>query len=207
MAKERGVGILFVSNHTNEIDPFVVGLNVPRRAPIIPIYAVARVKERYKHYGTASMFFGGRLFWAGGSYPALQGLRDYSKALPFHETVLKRGRSVLIFLEGGISDAPLTIAKGGAGYLAAKTRAIILPVAVCGASNLPARELFAGKRRFFASYGKPILPESICKVSNDIDPESCKDGSRRILESIRAILVSEGYATENQDGTYRYIVR
>ena len=205
LAKERGVGILFVANHANEVDPFVVGTSMHWRKQYVPTYAVSRVKERYRHYGVASVLFGGRLFWSFGTYPVLQGLRNYKQSVPFHEEVLLQKRAVLIFIEGAILDEPLSVAKGGAGYLTCATGAIVVPVALCGTANLPPRLLFSGKRKFFASFGKPLLPETLTKGSPE-DPQACKDGSARIMDALRSLLVIEGYALKQSDGSYKYVL-
>lgn len=205
LAKERGVGILFVANHAHECDPFIIGTSMRWRYPFVPCYAVSRVKERYRHYGPVSILFAGRLFWSFGTYPVLQGLRNYQKAVPFHEQALRNKRTALIFIEGGILDHPLSVAKGGSGYLASATGAIVVPVAVCGTAHLTPKILFSGKRKMFASFGKPILPETLASGSHE-DPQVCKDGSAKILDALREILVTEGYAKKKTDDTYHYVL-
>lgn len=205
IAKKRRVGILFVANHASEVDPFVVGTSMLWKYPFIPCYAVSRVKDRYRNYGRVSILFGGRLFWSFGTYPVLQGLRNYQKSVPFHEEVLRDGRTALIFIEGGILDKPLTVAKGGAGYLACATGAVVVPVALCGTAHMTGKVLFSGKRKMFASFGKPII--AIDQISDSHhNPLVCKDISAKILKEIREILIKEGYAKEKPDGEYEYVL-
>ncbi len=74
---------------------------------------------------------------------------------------IKKGKILGIFPEGGITSPVLTKAKPGAIYLAAMSKATILPVSVRGASKAW-ENIFGGVRsRIYINIGKPFGPFDI----------------------------------------------
>jgi 1-acyl-sn-glycerol-3-phosphate acyltransferase len=205
LARKNGVGVIIAANHASELDPFLIGVSLPMRWFRLPLYAVTRVKERYRSYGKLSIFFGGRLFWAGGAYPALQGIRNYEKSLPFHTKCLENRKTVLIFIEGGIPEKPFVTTKGGVGFLALKTGAIIIPTAIYGTANPSIKETFKRKHHMGVQFQKVIDPrQKYANFSYD-NPQHCKDVAKDISETIAKSLEDKGYL-RNKGESFEYVL-
>lgn len=91
-------------------------------------------------------------------------------------TELKRGRVVGIHPEGGIKHQPgIFQAKRGVAYLAQKSGAPVLPIAIRGAEYFTLKSFFFGRRTITVIFGKPRF----------IDPnKSLEEASEDIRKSI-----------------------
>lgn len=129
---KKRVGILFVSNHVSEIDFAVIIAGIKPYNPLFPLYFVGDTSRRYDDdsFGWRKYFYRSGLFLRlCGVFAAVRGTGDYEKALVTHIKMLRDGRSVCIFPQGGYSVASGEI-HGGAGYLAEATHAIVVPVTI-----------------------------------------------------------------------------
>ena len=133
----------------------------------MPIFYTSRERAFYVNAGWRKYFYGGFLFKIWGSHPVLAGLKDYEKSLGTHIEILQHGKSVMIFPEGGIPKMLDVMggtgkvmenkaARGGVIYLAEKTRAPIVPVAISGAYRIGLGDIFSRKRTVTIEVGKPI---------------------------------------------------
>ncbi len=159
----KGAFIL-ASNHISNLDPPILGIST--RRPL--------------HYMAKSELFKNPLvgWWLKklGAFPIKRGEADFGalkEALKF----LKKGEPVLVFVEGTrrIGDTP-SRAQSGAGFLAMKANAPVLPVYISGSQHV----MPPGSKGFHRSgvtitYGKPFT------VSPSL---SYQQASQEILEHI-----------------------
>lgn len=117
--------LLYVSNHLHFFDPFIEYFLFPR-----PIQFMGK-REVFEN-----RIFRKLALWSGG-FPVDRGKVD-RVALRNAEARLHYGLVVGIYPEGSRSDTgALEEAKEGAGLLALKTGAPVLPVAITGSERLP----------------------------------------------------------------------
>lgn len=166
---------IFASNHQSMLDPPLIGSCLPRE-----ISFIAR----------RSLFDNpvfGAVIRACHSIPVDRGEADIG-AIRVALAALADGRGLLIFPEGTRSqDGIIGEAKAGAGLLACKSGAPVVPIHVRGARDvLPRGALFpVGGARVRVRFGKALGP-------GDYDPGEgvagrTMEASRRILEAIKAL--------------------
>jgi 1-acyl-sn-glycerol-3-phosphate acyltransferase len=145
--------LIIVANHLGLLDPIVVAALVRRRVHIL---AKAELFEWPVLGGIAR---------GCGVVPVRRGASD-REALRTLVDVLRAGECVLLMPEGTYPKAPLPAAmlraKTGAAFLAAHTRALVLPVAVTGTERVwsPRRGWRFGQcPRVTITYGEPYAPD------------------------------------------------
>lgn len=110
------------ANHQSQLDPLFVALVLRRRVHFM---------------GKSELFAGvrGALFNRLGGFPVRRGSWDVD-AFETAEAVLARGKVMAIFPEGGISAVGYRDPKPGAGYLAQRTGAPVVPIHLQGTRRL-----------------------------------------------------------------------
>lgn len=129
--------LIVASNHLHNFDPMVVGVAMPR-----PLFYMAK-KELFA-VGAA-----GRIIGFFGSFPIDRGTADRA-ALRYAVHVVEDGFALCMFPEGTRSvTGKIERVLPGAAFVALRTGAPILPVAVTGTQTLPldAKAAKAGKKR------------------------------------------------------------
>jgi 1-acyl-sn-glycerol-3-phosphate acyltransferase len=120
----RGGGVLVVSNHLTNFDPFIISMCFKRQ-----LHFMAKV-ELYRNPLI------GWLITCLGAFPVRRGEADRT-ALRRAEELLRSGRVVAIFPEGHRSRAAAVQAsKGGIALLARRAGVPVLPVAITGTQYL-----------------------------------------------------------------------
>jgi 1-acyl-sn-glycerol-3-phosphate acyltransferase len=166
---------LFASNHQSMVDPPLVGSCLPRE--------IAFVARR-------SLFDNpvfGFVIRACHSIPLDRGQADVG-AIRAALAALAEGRGLLIFPEGTRSpDGVIADAKAGAGLLACKSGAPVVPIQIRGARDvLPRGALFpVGSARIRVRFGRPLAPADYDPGRDH--PERFLEASRRILSAIKAL--------------------
>jgi 1-acyl-sn-glycerol-3-phosphate acyltransferase len=166
---------LFASNHQSMVDPPLVGSCLPRE-----ISFVAR----------RSLFDNpvfGFVIRACHSIPLDRGQADVG-AIRSALAALSAGRGLLIFPEGTRSaDGVIAEAKAGAGLLACKSGAPVVPIQIRGARDvLPRGALFpVGSARIRVRFGRALATADYDPGRNH--PERFLEASRRILTAIKAL--------------------
>ena len=140
--------LVLASNHFGYFDPFLLVHGI--RKPIDFIMQKELGIEPYFLF--APMIYGAIMIDRNKVGPST--VKESLKSI-------KNGKMLGIFPEGGITSPVLTKAKPGAIYLAAMSKATILPVSVRGASKAW-ENIFRGVRsRVYINIGKPFGPFDI----------------------------------------------
>ena len=174
----KNKGVIFASNHVSELDPIIVTIVVPFFSKLRPMYYVSREKSFYNPTFMKKIFYGGFFFKLWGAYPAFPGKHDYAFALSHHLIFLRKNRSVCIFPEGKINkDGTFQEPKGGVGYLAEFTNAVIIPAHIKGTEKATLRNLFLRKVKISVTFGKPIF-------SNELEKGEYKKNAKMIMDKV-----------------------
>lgn len=140
--------LLIVSNHVGAVDPAIIGGWTPR-----PVWFMAK----------AELFQGGWgwLMRAYHAFPVIRHSPDRA-ALRRAFDLLDQGSAVVLFPEGHRSDeARLLRAEPGAGFIARRSRAPVLPLAITGSQNVLGRHgVIPRSADVSMTFGKPFsLPD------------------------------------------------
>lgn len=136
--------LLVACNHTSNRDPVLFGAYFPRT-----LFAMAK-REMYLNAPIA-------WFLAGcNCIPVDRGGAD-RRAVSRALDVLRRGRRLLIFVEGTRSrDGTMHRAEAGVGFLARKSGAPVLPVAIEGTDSHGSRRGILRRGEIVVRYGEPF---------------------------------------------------
>jgi len=110
------------------------------------------------------------------------------EAMGISVDLLNRGRSVMIFPEGGrMSSVGFGPARSGVGYLAANTGVAVVPIYILGSGELLAC-LFR-RRKLRVVYGAPIRipPEMANELLESGDREMFRRFSETVMAAISAL--------------------
>jgi 1-acyl-sn-glycerol-3-phosphate acyltransferase len=140
--------ILMVSNHVGAVDPAIIGAWAPR-----PVWFMAKAE-----------LFKGSWAWLMRGYHAFPVIRHSPDrtALRRAFALLKQGSAVVLFPEGHRSEnARLMRAEPGAGFIARRSGAPLVPIAITGSQNVIGRHTTIPRRAEVAmTFGEPFqLPE------------------------------------------------
>lgn len=187
---KKGQGVIFVANHTSELDPILLPASLPFLSKLMPIFYTSREKSFYANSGWRQIFYGGCLFKLWGAHPIRPGLKDYEKSLETHIRLVEEGKSVLIFPEGKKTGDGLIHpenAKGGVGFMAHKTDRVVVPIRIDGVYNLSFIKFFSFKSYLKIKFLDPVHFNDFLKEdqNNLILLETYKTFSTKILEKIR----------------------
>lgn len=164
-------GVIFVCNHTSEIDPILLPASFPWFSRFLPVFYVSREKTFYNIKQIIKrVFYGGFFFEFWGAYQTHTGLRNYEVSLKTHIKILESGHSLDIFPEGEKSfDGGIHDFKGGAAFLSRRTGAPIIPVAISGAFKTTLGDFLTRKKHFTLTFGKPIYPEELFAGKTNVE--------------------------------------
>jgi 1-acyl-sn-glycerol-3-phosphate acyltransferase len=140
--------LLMVSNHVGAVDPAIIGGWSPR-----PVWFMAKAE-----------LFTGAFAWLMRAYHAFPVVRHSPDRVALRRAfeLLGTGSAVVLFPEGHRSeDARLLKAQPGAGFIARRSGAPLLPIAVTGTQNVLGRHHRIPRRAEVAlTFGEPFrLPE------------------------------------------------
>lgn len=178
--------VIFASNHSSEIDPFMVPACLPFWSRFSPLFYAVREKSFYEGNGWRKHLFGGSFIKACGGYGVQVGLKDYKKAMETHLDIIKRGHSFFIFPEGGITpDGVLQPGRGGIAYMAEKSGAPVIPVFISNVYGMNEQDFFGRKRKIGITFGKAIFQEEFKQnIKNVGDINVYKEEAGYIMKKI-----------------------
>jgi 1-acyl-sn-glycerol-3-phosphate acyltransferase len=160
-----GGGYIAASNHPSNLDALFVAL---------------AIRRRIRFMGKSELFDGrwGWLLNRLGAFPVQRGVWDVD-AFETAATVLKRGRVMSIFPEGGVHRERVP-AKSGVGHIAHLAGATVLPVYLDGTRSLYTPWRWPKVR---VVVGAPL------RVEEDTDPsrERSQQTAQRILDAVHAL--------------------
>jgi 1-acyl-sn-glycerol-3-phosphate acyltransferase len=144
----RSGPLLMVSNHVGAVDPAIIGAWTPR-----PVWFMAKAE-----------LFKGSWAWLMRGYHAFPVIRHSPDRTALRRAfdLLKQGSAVVLFPEGHRSDsASLLRAEPGAGFIARRSGAPLVPIAITGTQNVLGRHNGIPRRAEVAmTFGEPFqLPE------------------------------------------------
>ncbi len=154
--------VIFVCNHSSEIDPFMVPASLPPFSHLFPLFYLVREKEFYDANGWRRHLFNAWFIALWGGYGVRVGLKDYGTSLKRQIEILQDGGSFCIFPEGKITpDGTIQEAKGGISYLAHSGPCTIVPVGISHVYEMSLVQFFLRKRKTVVRFGKPLKPKEL----------------------------------------------
>jgi 1-acyl-sn-glycerol-3-phosphate acyltransferase len=144
----RSGPLLIVSNHVGAIDPVILGAWTPR-----PVWFMAKAE-----------LFKGTFGWLMRAYHAFPVVRHSPDRTALRRAfdLLKQGSAVVLFPEGHRAEAArLLRAEPGAGFIARRSGAPLLPVAITGSQRVLGRHQRIPRRaEVNMRFGQPFqLPD------------------------------------------------
>jgi UPF0176 protein len=180
--------LIFAANHASEFDPSVFALSLPFMSPHFPLYFVANPKEKFKTFGWRSYIYGGVFFNLLGAYPIISGKHNYEISLQHHLALLRSGKTVCIFPEGGrTKNGNLLPGHGGVAYLSHTTRSMVVPIAINTFFDLDFKTFFFRRRKVVVNIGKPMRASEIV-VEENPSVEDFKKGGQKVMERIGELM-------------------
>ncbi|PIQ68222.1 MAG: hypothetical protein COV91_05275 [Candidatus Taylorbacteria bacterium CG11_big_fil_rev_8_21_14_0_20_46_11] len=185
---EKGRGVIFALNHSSELDPGFVPASLPFLSPYMPMFYTSRENAFYKKSGWRQVLYGGLLFRIWGAHPLQAGKQNYELSLKTHIDILHAGKSLIMFPDGRrLPESDIgTIAHGGIGYLAWKTKALIIPVRIHNVHHMSLTDFLFRRRTVSVIFSTPLDVLGVFK-SDVPTVDECKGASRTIMEHIRTL--------------------
>lgn len=164
-------GVILAPNHVSFLDPPTLGISLQR-----PVTFLA------KEY-LFKAFFVGWVLRSIGAFPIKTKSDDFRTVRGLIR-ILKEGRCLVVFPEGTRSvDGQFREPESGAGFLAAKSKAWIVPTYIEGTFEaFPKGERFFKCRKVKIAYGHPFLAHEDAGLVGSADPYAAI--SRRIMKEI-----------------------
>ena len=172
----RSGPLLIVSNHVGAVDPALIGGWAPR-----PVWFMAKAE-----------LFQGAWAWLMRGYHAFPVVRHSPDrtALRRAFALLKQGSAVVLFPEGHRSEnARLLRAEPGAGFIARKSGAPLVAIAITGTQHVLGRhQRFPRPAEVSMTFGEPFqLPER----NQDGSPMDHQQSADYLMTKIAALLPLE----------------
>jgi 1-acyl-sn-glycerol-3-phosphate acyltransferase len=187
---EKGA-LIVVGNHLSNVDPGLLSASVPRRIRFMAkqrLFANPIAGAFFRAYGAISISGNGKEF------------SSIQKCL----SILKKDEVIGMFPEGGRNPYGLGKAMLGAGMIAMRSGARILPVGITGTEILehPLRVCYP-TGSLNVNIGKPftVAPSKTKNMKTNLE-----DITDQIMENIASLLPQEyrGVYSENWEGTRSY---
>ncbi len=167
---------VFAANHSSFLDPLLLGAMVPRRL----VYLMTEVVWRSR--GLGWFYRWNRaipLSARGGNREALRAARE----------VLRQGRSLGIFPEGGLSrDGLPMLGSPGAVSIVLQEHVPIVPVGIVGAHDaFPPGATWPRPARVTVRFGAPILPRELDALGGGDRRARLRLATAHIMRAIAAL--------------------
>lgn len=195
LRSKTGNGVILAGNHTSELDGMLITSAVHPLSSLSPLFYTSAEQKHFlssSKFGWRRWLYGSFFLRLCGAYPIAKGQKNYEKALKYHISLLRKGRTVCIFPEGTMikdSKAPRS-AHGGVTYLAYKTNAVIVPVHVFDTCDMTLKEFLTRKRNVRIVYGKPITSEQLFGDKEPVVEDGVndfRDAAQKVVENIESL--------------------
>jgi 1-acyl-sn-glycerol-3-phosphate acyltransferase len=165
-----------VSNHVGGVDPAIIGAWTPR-----PVWFMAKAE-----------LFRGAFAWLMRGYHAFPVVRHSPDRTALRRAfdLIKQGSAVVLFPEGHRSEnARLLRAQPGAGFVARRSGAPLVPIAITGTQNVLGRhQIIPRPAEVWMTFGEPFqLPER----NQDGSPMDHQQSADFLMTKIAALLPLE----------------
>lgn len=167
-------GVILAPNHASYLDPPIIGVSLGK-----PIHYFA------KEYLFKVFIFGRMLYWLG-SLPIKSESDDF-RTMRQLIRALKEGKRLVIFPEGTrTSDGNFQEVEGGAGFMAVKSKAHVVPVYIQGSfAAFPRDAQWIRLKPVRVYYGKSFIPSEDAALMAKEDPYLAV--SQKIMAEIKKI--------------------
>lgn len=175
----RTGAFILVANHCSNLDPEIIGWATGNQVGRV-IHFMAKIEMR-------SWPIIGWLARQSGVYFVRRGERD-REAQRFSLSALADGRPIAVFPEGTRSrDGHLKDGKPGAAFLALRSGAPLLPVAIAGSHRIfPGQSRWPHPTRVVVRIGEPFTLEHV--QGGRLDRGLLEAGTERIMSAIEELL-------------------
>lgn len=158
----------------------------------MPMFYVAREREFYEKNGLSKYIYGGLWFKLWGAYSAYVGKNNYELSLKNHLTLLRDGKTILVFPEGGkTQDGNIGKGKGGAAYLVHATETPIIPLAMKGHFKMSGKDFLFRRRHITLHYGKPLYIKDLFTDPKNIVVNETRDdyisAANKVMDEVRKL--------------------
>lgn len=167
LRKEQGVGVLFVANHTSELDQLIIPIGVGMFSGLAPLHYVARAPKEPEYekerWGWRAFTYRPWFLMMCGGVPVKKKTGDYGIALAPHIKLLKSGKSVVIFPEGTIlRETVRAKSRGGVGYVVEAANPIVVPLHITSFLGMKGGKTFWSRERHITlSIGEPVVGQEL----------------------------------------------
>ena len=167
-------GVILAPNHASFLDPPILGISLEK-----PIHYLAK-EYLFKVFALRRM-----LYWLG-ALPIKSEADDF-RSMRQILRALKEGKRLVIFPEGTRTlDGNFQEVEGGAGFLAVKSKAHVVPVYIEGTyAAFPKGVQWFRCRPVRIYFGKPFIPSEDAELMAEDDPYLAV--SQRIMTEIKKI--------------------
>jgi len=174
--------LIVAANHPHQLDSYALSAAMPFRNRIFPIHFLA-----YEHY--VKMPILGAIIRAYSVISVTPGA-GMEKSLEAPLQVLEHKGVVGMFPEGHLEkkEGEFLNVKPGLAYLALKSGAPILPIAVCGQVGLNFWNFIFRRKHITVTFGKPFRIEEIAPSLNlGSSKEELTKASQSVLDRIKEL--------------------
>jgi 1-acyl-sn-glycerol-3-phosphate acyltransferase len=178
----REGAFILVANHCSNLDPPIIGWATGHQVGRVIHFMAKAEMRRWPLVGWLAR--------QAGVYFVRRGEGD-REAQRFSLAALADGRPLAIFPEGTRSrDGHLKSGKSGAAFLALRSGAPLLPVAISGTQHIfPGRSRWPRPTRVVVRIGEPFA--LLHRPTGKLDRDELRTGTERIMGAIEALLPAD----------------
>lgn len=162
--------VVFAGSHRHELDSLLIS-SALLFSRFMPLYFVSMAKKHYLHLGfRARLFYGGILFKVLGAYPVYKGAESLREALVNQSKIIRKGGSVVIYPEGGLTkDGSFGSPRAGVGFLASNHRIPVVPFTINNIWGTSIKDWLTRKVQIEVVFGEVVYPRDLFVATEGVD--------------------------------------